>query len=372
MLKAFLSFFLLYPILCIGSPTDPPEVRRLGIEDGLSNNFVRSVYQDKKGFFWFGTKDGLSRYDGYGFKVFRNEINDNRSLVHNIIHTINGDADYNLWIGTRRGLSVYNDLKGTFTTASFRNFKTGKVIPITSVIREVVPGPQNTMLIGTEGLGFLICEKGAFIAAQVPLILNGVETTSYGVQSVKVERNGRVWVFAQNVGLCYLDDRSGKLILCNTKIGLAIAMAIRGQQIFIGTFNGLYRYDIAKKEMVWVPGSQNELADKIISSISLDKDGDLYLGTNGDGAYHYVPEKNTATPLVAGSNGDRLKGEQIFSIFIDNNSRKWIGTSFSGVTIVDPLKKTFRTWSQNLGKTRWGTLYRYRRSRTKYMGQKSR
>ncbi|WP_316814240.1 two-component regulator propeller domain-containing protein [Pedobacter heparinus] len=349
MLKAFLSFLLLYSVLCIGAPVDPPTVRHLGIEDGLSNNFVRSVYQDKKGFFWFGTKDGLSRYDGYGFKVFRNQINDKLSLVHNIIHTINSDADYNLWIGTRQGLSVYDDLKGTFTTASFRNFTTGKVAPITNVIREIVPGPQNTMLIGTEGLGLLISKRGSVVTEQVPLILNDIQTTSYGVQSVKVERNGRVWVFAQNLGLCYLDPLKGKLILCDTKIGLAIAMAVTAQQVFIGTFNGLYRYDIAKKEMVWVPGSQNELAGKIVSSITLDKDGDLYLGTNGDGVYHYNPKNDTAAPLAVGSNGDRLNGEQIFSIFIDHNSRKWIGTSFSGVTVVDPLKKTFRTWSQNPG-----------------------
>ncbi|MBB5440265.1 signal transduction histidine kinase/ligand-binding sensor domain-containing protein/DNA-binding response OmpR family regulator [Pedobacter sp. AK017] len=336
-------------MLCIGAPVDPPAVRYLGIEDGLPNNFVRSVYQDKKGFFWFGTKDGLSRYDGYGFKVFRNQINDKLSLVHNIIHTINGDEDYNLWIGTRQGLSVYNDLKGTFRTAGFRNITTGKTAPITNVIRDIVPGPQNTMLIGTEGLGLLIYKKGTVIAEQVPLMLNGVQTTTYGVQSVKVGNNGRVWVFAQNLGLCYLDDLKGKLMLCDTKITLAITMAVTAKQVFIGTFNGLYSYDILKKEMVWVPGLGNELAGKTISSITPDKGGELYMGTNGDGVYCYDPKKDTAVPLVVGSKGDRLKGEQIFSIFIDNNSRKWIGTSFSGVIIVDPLKKTFRTWSQNPG-----------------------
>lgn len=347
--KAFITFLLLFSVLFKSAALDPPTVRRLDIENGLPNNFVRSVYQDKRGFFWFGTKDGLSRYDGYGFKVFRNQINNKLSLVHNIIHSINSDSYHNVWIGTRRGVSVYNDLKGMFRTAAFRDFTTGKVALITNVIREISPGPQNTMLIGSEGLGLLVCKKGSVIAAQIPLVLNGIPTTSYGVQSVKVDRDGKVWVFAQNLGLCYLDPQSGRLILCDKKVGLAIAMAIADQQIFIGTFNGLYRYDIKKKEMLEAPGPHNELAAVTISSITPQKDGELYLGTNGDGVYIYSPKRNAVERLSVGKNDNGLKGEQIFSIFIDNNSRKWIGTSFSGVTIVDPLKKTFRTWSQNPG-----------------------
>src|SRR3569832_81260 len=76
-------------------------VTYLGIELGLSNNAVTSIYQDHDGFMWFGTYDGLNRYDGYGFKVFRNVIGDYSSLSDNHVYTITGDANHKLWIGAK-------------------------------------------------------------------------------------------------------------------------------------------------------------------------------------------------------------------------------------------------------------------------------
>src|SRR5881398_1879179 len=64
----------------------------LGIEQGLSNNSVRCVFQDHKGFMWFGTYDGLNRYDGNSFKVYRNNFSDSSSLVNNWVLTINEDG----------------------------------------------------------------------------------------------------------------------------------------------------------------------------------------------------------------------------------------------------------------------------------------
>src|SRR5687767_15920336 len=85
-------------------------VSYLGINQGLSNNSVRCILKDHKGFMWFGTFDGLNRYDGYGFRVFRNKINDSASLINPFINALNEDKKGNLWIGTRRGLSIYNSL----------------------------------------------------------------------------------------------------------------------------------------------------------------------------------------------------------------------------------------------------------------------
>src|SRR5689334_24971756 len=82
----------------------------LGIDQGLSNNFVRCIYQDKNGFMWFGTYDGLNRYDGYEFKIFRNNFKNNRSLINNWINAISEDAKGDLWIGTRQGACVYQSL----------------------------------------------------------------------------------------------------------------------------------------------------------------------------------------------------------------------------------------------------------------------
>lgn len=74
------------------------KIKYLGSSQSLSNNSVRCIFQDSRGFIWFGTYDGLDRYDGYNFKVLRNRINDSTSLPHNYISAINEDDANNLWI----------------------------------------------------------------------------------------------------------------------------------------------------------------------------------------------------------------------------------------------------------------------------------
>lgn len=75
----------------------------LGLDQGLSNNSVRCIYQYHNGFMWFGTYNGLNRYDGYEFKIFRSNFKDNRSLINNWINAISEDVNGHLWIGTRQG-----------------------------------------------------------------------------------------------------------------------------------------------------------------------------------------------------------------------------------------------------------------------------
>src|SRR4051812_19191513 len=95
--------------------TDYPITSYLGIEQGLSNNSVRCIYQDQKGFLWFGTYEGLNRYDAYTFKVFRNNFNNPFSLPNNFINAIDEDNNGNIWVGTRQGVAVYRSLANNFT-----------------------------------------------------------------------------------------------------------------------------------------------------------------------------------------------------------------------------------------------------------------
>ena len=79
----------------------------MGVEHGLSNNIVNSLYQDRFGFIWMGTYDGLNRYDGYSFKIFRNKWGNDNSLINNHITALGGDNQDRVWIGTQKGISFY-------------------------------------------------------------------------------------------------------------------------------------------------------------------------------------------------------------------------------------------------------------------------
>ncbi|HMI05811.1 MAG TPA: two-component regulator propeller domain-containing protein [Pedobacter sp.] len=341
-MRIFLILILFLFNLTEIKATDPPAVEYLGIEHGLSNNLIRCIYQDHKGFMWFGTRDGLNRYDGYGFKVFRNEFNDPNSLVHNIIHSITSDSEYNLWIGTRQGVSVYNDLFGKFATVKYRpNKKTA--YPIREVIKDVKTDRKGNVFIGSEGLGLLYCRKGEFIADQIPLLTKGKETTVYGVQAIKTDATGKIWVFVQNLGLCALDYNSMKLRVVNTAVYLALCMEINGNDIWIGTNSGLFKFDILQHKAEQVVLSEKTVNSRGITSITLDKSGNLWLGTSGNGIYIYNIDEKKVSALPALGSKIFPRGGTVYSIYLDKDSRKWIGTSLGGVNTIDPNKKRFQT-----------------------------
>jgi len=109
-------------------------VKYLGIEHGLSNNAVTSIFQDKKGFMWFGTYDGLNRYDGYSFQVYRNRVGDSSSLIGNAVYTIAGDSRDNLWVGGQKGACVLDSSRKNFTSLKGLVYELGILSRYISII----------------------------------------------------------------------------------------------------------------------------------------------------------------------------------------------------------------------------------------------
>ena len=114
-LKWFISciYFIVLPVFCFAQDL---KFKRLSNEAGLSQVTVQAIYEDSQGFMWIGTQDGLNRYDGYHFKVFKNNPTNKNSISSNNINCITEDVDGQLYIGTQTsGLSVYNRYSEIFT-----------------------------------------------------------------------------------------------------------------------------------------------------------------------------------------------------------------------------------------------------------------
>ncbi|MFZ0280542.1 MAG: two-component regulator propeller domain-containing protein, partial [Bacteroidales bacterium] len=86
----------------------------IDVNNGLSDNWVKCIYKDSKGFIWMGTNGGLNRFDGYNFKLFKRQVTDSISIADNAINSIAEDNEGNLWIGTRSGISVLDQESYTF------------------------------------------------------------------------------------------------------------------------------------------------------------------------------------------------------------------------------------------------------------------
>src|SRR5215469_8124175 len=117
-IRAFLFIFFI-GVSATADAGDNPRVKCLGIEQGLSNNAVTCMCRDGKGFMWFGTYDGLNRYDGYGFTIYRNIIGDPTSLICNNIASLAADGHDNLWVSGQKGISILDAVTGRFEVPSY-------------------------------------------------------------------------------------------------------------------------------------------------------------------------------------------------------------------------------------------------------------
>src|SRR5690606_1913453 len=96
---------------------------QLSVENGLSHGAVADIYQDQNGFMWFATRNGLNYYDGYTFRVLRNDLEDSTSLPNNVVNTFAADEDKNLWIGTNDGyITKFNPVNLTFKNYSLTKY----------------------------------------------------------------------------------------------------------------------------------------------------------------------------------------------------------------------------------------------------------
>ena len=121
--KSCLLLLLYFLILSPVKAQTPFYFKHYEVEHGLSNNTVLCSVQDKKGFMWFGTIDGLNRFDGYTFKTFRNNPSNKKSIGNNSIFHLYADNDGNLWAGTSKGLFKYDPIEESFTLIPFTENK---------------------------------------------------------------------------------------------------------------------------------------------------------------------------------------------------------------------------------------------------------
>ncbi|WP_090103373.1 two-component regulator propeller domain-containing protein [Chitinophaga sp. CF118] len=304
-------------------------VRYLGIEDGLSNNAVVNVYQDYKGFMWFGTYDGLNRYDGYKCKIYRNKIGDTTSLLDNGIYTIEGDANYRLWIGGRKGLSIFNPLNEHFSPARYA--ATGKTVE--GNIHIIKAGKGGIILVGSENNGLLLFEGNPNTGRKIPI----GKSTNYEVTAIDYDIDSTAaWIFAQDIGLCRYDCRTRTITIINTEIKWANCLKFdRNGHLWLGTDQGLFKFD-----HTFSP-NYLEQSCKIVN-LCVDKQGEIWVASDGNGIF--LVNNNKAV-----HNKQPLSSNSVYSIYEDREGRKWIGTLRGGVNIIEPRQNLFEQHAFNNG-----------------------
>ncbi|WP_167019841.1 two-component regulator propeller domain-containing protein [Chitinophaga sp. Cy-1792] len=351
-MKKFLTYCLLLiaAFLPVAAASNTSHIiTYLGMEKGLSNNAVRCIFQDHKGFMWFGTYDGLNRYDGNVFKVFRNNFNDSSSLVNNWVLTINEDVQHKLWVGTRQGLNVLDNVTGKFSSVYYQLQGSGKTARISAVVRDIKRDAGGNMLIATENLGLLICPAGSYTARQVPFSDGSRRINAYDVPGISIADNGDTWLLVQGRGLCMLDKNAGQVKLINSTVATADCIKADKDYLWIGTPNGLWKYNIAANLYQDSFTEENgKLAYNKVAGLYLDKSQQLWVATNGGGITVIRTTDGAVTAQIpCGTNNYSLTSSSAITIFEDLDGRKWIGTLRGGINIIDPKKDRFQSVLQD-------------------------
>lgn len=315
-----------------------PGISYLGIEQGLSNNAVTSIFQDHRGFIWVGTYDGLNRYDGYHFTVFRNRISDSNSLVNNRIACIEEDEQNNLWIGTRGGACVYDNMRFRFRSIYYLSLSHSTIIrKISGAVSSIKTGPQGDIFLASGVEGLLICENGSTMAVQVPLITGKEVYNAYNAFSIEPDAAGRLWVFVKDIGLCRFDEKSRTLLLVNDSIKNGNVLRTDGENLWLGTDEGLFIYSPSKNSF------DARLLNNKIVNLYFDSRHVFWIASDGGGMFTM---QDAGAPVVHFTSPDKkelLSSVAVYAICEDKEGRKWVGTLRGGINVIDPNKIRFRT-----------------------------
>jgi len=347
-MKKFIYVALMSLICFCSKAIDHPYLHYLGIEHGLSNNAVTSIYQDKYGFMWFGTYEGLNRYDGYTFKVFRNHLNDPASLANNWIVAIHEDSRHNILVGTKKGANLYNIVTGKFNLINFRSANNKELTPASYAINAFENDANGNVFIATAGQGLLIYKNNDTIATQVPFNLKSGRLTSYHVQSVKIDQKKNVWLFIQGYGLCLYHDKNNSIERVDSRLQTAFCMVPdQFGNLWIGNEFGLYKYDIASKNFQIYTETNSFLSHNNIHGLTIDKNGLLWISTDGGGITIYDIKNNKSNHIRSGKENGMLTSGAVNTVFEDKDQRKWIGTLRGGINVLDRNKNRFQTLAAN-------------------------
>lgn len=342
--------FFITLILFIGfyAPVSAQEtqVKFLDISDGLSNNSVVTIFQDNDGYMWFGTYDGLNRYDGYNFKVFRNRINDKKSLPFNTIYNIEGDSRNNIWIGGANGVCIYNKTSAAFHPVRYISPNKKSEI-VRDIIHQVKSVSENRVLVASQNLGLLIFENGSLIGRSVPLLMYGNRSVVHNYDAVTIQKdikNNRCWVYVRNVGLCTFNNGSKSL-----KVDFPFAAEVKTMELaldgnlWFGTDEGLFLFNIKSGSF-----SENYFSSRCtVADILIDKKKEMWVTTDGNGIYKVIGTEKKAVPYSSVKENKLLKSNSIWSLYEDKAGNKWIGTLRGGISMLSNTARYFKTVRYN-------------------------
>lgn len=329
---------------------------QLSIENGLSQSTIYSMVQDDDGFVWIGTRDGLNKFDGYEFQVYRTIAGDSNSLSDNRIFEILKTQNGNLWIGTGNGLNYYDKNSNSFKQYIENSSEEGSLV--NNHIYALTQDSKNRIWVGTDGAG--ICIFDSITNRFAKLKSNEISAellNSLRIRSLIERNNNEMWIATKGDGIFVYYFDTGKIIqfteqnapfkLLSNSVRLLYTDS-KGK-VWIGfDEDGLTCLNPETYESKnFRSGHENSICHNAVRAIFEDKDQNVWIGTRV-GLNKYNPATRNFTFYFHDEHTKgTLSNNSIRSIMQDQSGNLWFGTFYGGINIIYGSSQNFRTYIPN-------------------------
>ncbi len=347
--KIGLILLLLVNSISLFSQRSNIKFKHLSIQDGLSQSTVNCIFQDEQGFMWFGTQDGLNKYDGFQFINFKNDLNNSSSISNNFVNSIVQDTSGNLWIATNDGLNLFDLQSEKFTSYAAAEFGIRD-----KIIRCLEMDNTGNLWVSTENhLYKYLAEDDKFDIIELTNNLNKT-IQQPAIRDLSFAHNF-LWVSTENAGLIRYDisqntqfqfTKSENAVEGKSLNSNFVTSAVEGSNnlLYITTQNGLNIFNVKNNTFTHkyhAPDDVFSLSSNELSTVFVDHTGDIWIGTEAKGLDKVDPDFGKFHHYDKKANDESsLSSNRVLSIYEDRFGILWIGTEV-GLNKFDILKQNF-------------------------------
>lgn len=353
-MKRMISVMFCLVLFTYSFSTDISKIKfeYLTVDDGLSQGIIEDITQDTHGFMWFATRDGLNRYDGLKFTIFRNDVADPNSLASSFVYCVTEDTEGKIWIGSS-GLNVYDPVKNRMKRIEERpsdpeSFQGGRVYNIKT-------DTDGTLWICTTmGLVHYFPSTGKFHTYKADGKNGSIGVTS--VFSVCVTRDNRLYIAPSDDMIYEFDRKTGTFESISYKIAYFgnnatkyITEGSNGLLYITSEFAGVHIYDPKTGTSSLLDKGVGKLNVTSVKTRVLEAaDDELWIGTDGGGINIFNPSTGAVNYIISDPKITKsLSGNAIFKMYKDRDGNIWVGHYGTGLSVYKRNKEKFTSYIHN-------------------------
>jgi signal transduction histidine kinase/ligand-binding sensor domain-containing protein/CheY-like chemotaxis protein/AraC-like DNA-binding protein len=303
------------------------------VDNGLSSSMVTDIHQDRSGFVWIATEDGLNRFDGIKFTVYRQDKANTDGVSSNFIQVLFEDNTGRMYTGSIHGLQYYDQATDSFQTIPMMVGQTrlGNVRVLTICQRR-----NGDILVGTSGHGiFKLERKGSQLFARQA----GLNIPSNLIIQLFEDNAQNLWVSTEDRGLHRFEKTSltsRKSYFVSKKIQNNIVTSLcqdKYGRVFAGNMvSGLFQYKPAHDTFQHIP--YNESINLPIADLTVNKNGQILIGTRGQGMKYFDSASGKILDMNHNVESFDFGKSKVFSVFEDNSGNTWLGVYQKGLLLL--------------------------------------